>query len=198
MNVVKRGQLPPSRLVDSDAIEHGRELVTILGIVNRGGRCTEYGHVGGVKTGGKVVGNLTAHRQYHSVRLLKVENIHNSLVGELVEVEPVAHVIVGRHRFGIVVDHYRTPALALNSHQRIDRAPVKLNRATDAVGSRAEHHNRLVVMQILDIIGRCIVGHIQIVGLGRIFSAQRVNLLHHRDNAKALAHSTHHIRCLVR
>ena len=43
----------------------------------------------------KVVRNLTTCRHNHTMRCLKVDDVHNALEGELIEIETVAHVVIG-------------------------------------------------------------------------------------------------------
>ncbi len=168
--------------------------MAVLGIVDRAGRCAQYVDSAGVEAGGEVVGYLAAHREDGAVGLLQVDDVHHALKGELVEVEAVAGVVVGRHGLGIVVDHHRAPALFLDGHQGIDRAPVKLHRRADAVCARAEHYHRAVVVEVVDIVLGAVVGEVEIVGHGRILGCQGVYLLYHRHYAEglaALAHGKH-------
>ncbi len=115
--------------------------MSVLGIVDAFGRGAENIDSFGIQTHGQIIGNLTANTQNGAVRLLKVQNIHDSLKRQLIEIEPVAHVVVGRYGFRIVVDHHGAPALLLDRHQGIDRTPVEFNRGTDAVCSGSEDHN---------------------------------------------------------
>ncbi len=199
IDVVKRCQLPPAGLVDSYAVKHCRELMAVFRIVNRLGGSSENGHTGIIKTRGKIIGYLTAHRQYHAMRLLKVKNIHHAFIGKLVEIESVTHIIISRHSLGIVVNHHRAPALTLHGHKSVDRTPVKLYRATDAVSTRAEHYNRAVVVEIVHIVGSTVVSKIKVIGHRGIFGCKSVNLLHHRDYTERfaqppyLSHCTFHI-----
>ena len=88
-----------------------------------------------VETRGQIVGDLTTHRQYHAVGLLKVEYVHDSLECKLIEIEAVAEVVVGRYGLGVVVDHHRSPALFFDRKESIDRAPVELYRASYTVSA---------------------------------------------------------------
>ena len=49
---------------------------------------------------------------------LKVDDVHHALEGQLVEVEAVTHVVVGRHGLRVVVYHDRTPALLADGGPR--------------------------------------------------------------------------------
>jgi hypothetical protein len=59
---------------------------------------------------GDVVGDLPAHGQEDAERLLPLIDVEDPLEAELVEVEPVADVVVGRHGLRVVVDHDRRVA----------------------------------------------------------------------------------------
>ena len=194
VDVGQRGQLAPTRLVDTQRVEHRREFVSVFGVVYAVGRRAQYAHVLLVEARGQVVGYLSAGRENYAVRILEFENIHHPLEGQLVEVEAVAHVVVGRYRFGVVVDHYTAVALFANGIQGLHAAPVELNRRAYAVSTRTQYHNRLVVAQVLHIVGDAAVGQVQIVGLCRILGGQRVDLFHHGDDAERfteLAHPLH-------
>ncbi len=106
VDIFKTGKFAPAGLVYAQTVEHGREFVAVLGVVNALGRCAENVDVLLVEAHGEIVGNLAAHGEYHAVGHLEVENIHYALECELVEVQAVAHVIVGRYGLGIIVYHH--------------------------------------------------------------------------------------------
>ncbi|CUP62700.1 Uncharacterised protein [Segatella copri] len=54
----------------------------------------------------QVVWNLTTGRYDDTMRLLHLDDIHHTLEGQLVEVETVAHIVVGRYGLWVVVDHH--------------------------------------------------------------------------------------------
>ncbi len=135
------GQLFPTGLVDAELIEHGGELVAVLGAVDRHGRRAQNRDMTAVKLHRKVVGDLAADTHDHAARCLKIDDVHHALKRQLVEIEAVTHVIVRRHGLGIVVDHDRTVAEFAAGVGRVHRTPVKFNRRSDAVGSRAENHD---------------------------------------------------------
>ena len=92
-----------------------------------------------VELEGQIVRNLTAHRDDNSVRILELDDVHHSLEGQFVEIEPVAHVIVGGHGLRVVVDEHSPVALFLDRLQAGYRAPVEFNRGTDPVGPGAKN-----------------------------------------------------------
>ena len=122
---------------------------------------------------------------------LQFQNIHHTFIGQLVEIEAVAHIVVGRHSFRIIVDHDRTPPALFHGEKSVDRAPVEFHRAADTVCTRPEHHHRTVVVQILHVVCIAVICEVQIVGHSRILCGKRIDLLHHRDNAELFAQSAH-------
>ena len=80
------------------------------------------------------------------MRLLHLDDIHHTLEGQLVEVETVAHIVVGRYGLWVVVDHHRAPALLANGVQSLNATPVELYGRTDAVSTRTEYDDRTVVV----------------------------------------------------
>ena len=102
--------------------------MAVFGVIDALGGCAENVDALFVETHGQVVGYLAAYAQDCAVGLLKVEDIHHALECELVEIETVTHVVVGRHCLRIVVDHHRAPSLFLDGHKGIYGAPVELYR----------------------------------------------------------------------
>ena len=136
-----------------------------------------------VEAHGKVVRNLSAGRNYYTVGRLKVEDVKHALEGQFVEVETVAHVVVGRHGFGVVIDHYRTETFLPDGVQCLYTAPVEFYGRSDAVGSRSEYHYRTMVVLERNVVGNGAVGEVEVVGLCGIFGSEGVNLLHIGHNA---------------
>ena len=149
-----------------------------------------------VEAHGEVVRYLASGRHDYTVRLLKVDDVHDTFEGELVEIQTVAHIVVCRHGFRIIVDHYAAVAFRADGVQRLHSTPVELNRRTDAVGSRTEHDDAAVVVLEDDVALHSGVGHIQIVCLCRILGGKRVYLLHYRHDAVVLAQLAHNESCL--
>ena len=135
MHIVDCGQFLPFRLVYSEGIHYGRELMPVLCLVDA--LCTRPENIYTVlvEPERQIVRNLSSYRHDDSVRLLELVDVHDALECELVEIEPVAHVIVSGNRFGVVVDHNSPVAFLPDGVERIDGAPVKLHGTSDAVGT---------------------------------------------------------------
>ena len=71
----------------------------------------------------------------------KVNYVHHTLKGQLVEVEAVAHVIVGGNSLRVVVYHHRAVAFFADGLQGLHTAPVELYRRANAVGTGAKHND---------------------------------------------------------
>ena len=84
---------------------------------------------------GQVIRNLSTYRDNHTTRLLQIDDIKHTFEGEFVEVETVAHVVVGRYSLGVVVDHDGLVAQLAGGLYSIHRTPVELNGRTDAVST---------------------------------------------------------------
>ena len=70
--------------------------------------------------------------------------------------------------------------------QGIDATPVELDGATDTISTRAEDDHRATIPLIGDVVVRATIGEVEVVGLCRIFSCERVDLLDDRDDAELL------------
>ena len=173
-------------MIHSDTVEHGGEFVAVLGIVNALGGCSENVDVLGIETQGEIVRYLSAGGNNDSVRILQFKDIHHAFECQFVKVKPVTHIIVGRYGFGIIVDHHRTPSFLTDRIKRLHPAPVELHGRTDPVGTRTENDDGTMVTQVSDVVGCAAIGQVKIIGLCRIFGSQRIDLLHHGNNAQAL------------
>ena len=165
--------------------------MAVFGVVDILGTCSEDVHILGGKTRSKVVWNLTTGRENCAVRLLDIDDIHHTFKCKFVEIETVAHIIIGRYCLGVVVYHHRAPTLFFHCLKRIHTTPVKFHRTTDAICARTEHYHALSIAFILNIILAAIVGEIEIVGHGGELACKGVDLLHHRGDSMRLAKRAH-------
>ncbi|EJP32999.1 hypothetical protein HMPREF1146_0001 [Prevotella sp. MSX73] len=191
LDVVERGEGAPGRLVDAQFVEHGRELVAVFGTVDVDGRRAEDGHILPVELHGEVVGYLSAHAHDDALGLFEVDDVEHALLGEFVEIEAVAHVVVGGDGLGVVVDHDGLVAQTACRGDGVDRTPVKLHRRADAVGSRTEHHHRLLVVAVGHVVALGMVGGIEIVGEFGMLAAHGLYALDGRHDVHPLAPGAH-------
>ena len=68
VNIGEAGELPPAGLVDPEAVEHGGELMSVLGVINVLGLRPEDGDALGVELEGKIIGDLSARREDDTAR----------------------------------------------------------------------------------------------------------------------------------
>ncbi len=186
-------ELAPLGLVDAELIEELGELEAVLGPVDARRRRPQDAHAGLVAAKGDVVGDLPAHGQEDAQRFFLLVDIEDALEAELVEIEPVADVVVGRYRLRIVVDHDRRVAELLEGQGGVDAAPVELDRGPDAVRARAEDHDlagTAVAVAERDVVLAAVVGHVEVIRLGRVLGGQGVDLLHGREEAGVLPPSS--------
>ena len=130
---------------------------------------------------------MTACAYNYTFGLLQFNYVHGTLKRKLVEKQPVAHIVIGAHCFGIKIDHYTPVTFVPGSSKRIYRTPVELNRTSDTVSARTKYYNRFAIFFRNNIMCRTIIRHVQIVGLSRIFGSKRVNLLDIRQDSKRFA-----------
>ena len=145
MDILHRSQCAPFRLIHPNAVQHGREFITVLSIINALGTGTEDIYILRIQTESQIIGNLATGRYNDSVRILQFENIHHTLESQLVKVQTVAHIIVGRNRFGIIINHDTAVTLLTDSLQSLHATPVKFHRRTDAVSTRTQYHDGFMV-----------------------------------------------------
>ena len=81
--------------------------------------------------------------------------------------------------------------------QCLHAAPVEFHGGSDAVSTRTEHDDRAAVVGKVDVALHTGVGHVEVVGLSRIFGGKGINLFHDRQDAVVLAEAAHDEQCLV-
>ena len=87
--------------------------MSIFRAIDVGRLGTENAHIVVRKFEREIVGYLSAGGDDDGLRLLELDDIKHALERELIKIKPVRHIVVGRHRFGIRINHDRAIALAL-------------------------------------------------------------------------------------
>ena len=187
VKILTAGQLHPLRLVDIQRIHNRRELVTVLRPVDVARRSAEDGDMMHIQTDSQVVRNLASHRHYIAVRSLEVTDVEHTFQRQFLEIQPVADIIVRRYGFRVVVYHHPSPASLADGLQGCNRAPVKLDRRTDAVSSGAEHNHRTAVLFKFDVVITAVIGEIKIICKGREFCGKGIYLFDARHDAPSLS-----------
>src|SRR5688500_7376497 len=90
---------------------------------------------------------------------------------------------------GTYVNHDCLEARLAKGADRADRAPIELDRRTDAVHSRAKHHDTVVVER--DVMFAGVVSEVEVVGEGRELGSDGVDLLHEGGDTRLETHATY-------
>lgn len=188
LGLVETGELLPQRLVDSDLVQHSRELVSVLGGVDHLGGGTVDLDVLSVKLESDVVGGLTSHREHHTRRSLGVVNVEDGLERDVLKVESIGLVVIGRNRLGVVVDHDRLEAQLSQRSDSSHRTPIELDRRTNSVHTRTKNHDTVVLER--DVVLGGVVGGVEVVGERGELGSDRIDLLDERSNAGILSKSS--------
>ena len=118
------------------------------------------------------------------MRILQFQNIHHTFKSQFVEVQAIAHIVVCRYSFRIIINHHAAPSFFTNSIQSLHTAPVKFYGRTDTISAGSQYDNGFMVAQVMNIICHTAISKIQIIGLCRIFGCQSIDLLHYRKNTR--------------
>ena len=180
-------------MVDAEFVEHRREFVAVFGAVDVDGRSAEHGNALPIEFHRQIVGNLTADRHDDASRLLQINDVEHALQGQFVEIEAVAHIVVSRDGFGVVIDHNRLVAQLPRRVDGVHRTPVELDARTDAIGARTEYDDGFFIMIIRNVVRspRVFVREIQIIRQFGMLGSDGRNALHRRHNATILAVLAH-------
>ncbi|GKT92902.1 LOW QUALITY PROTEIN: hypothetical protein Ct61P_10752 [Colletotrichum tofieldiae] len=120
-------------LVDANGIQHARELVTVLGVVNHLGRGAENLDASAVQRQGDVVGGLSTHGTEDTGSVLQLVNVEDALQTDDFEIKLVGLVVISAHGLRVVIDHDGLEAILAESANGADGAPVELDGGTDTV-----------------------------------------------------------------
>ena len=198
VHILQRGKFLPFRLIHAQRVHDTGEFVAVFRPVDILRLRTQNGDVVRRKAQRQVVRDLSAHRNHHAVRCFQFDDIHHPFKGEFIEIQAVAHVVVGGNRFGVIVDEHTPPSPLPQGIQAGYGAPVEFYRTADAVGTGSQHNNRTAIFLIINIIDRAIVSKIQVIGLGRELGGKGINLLDDRQDAQLFSAGTDLVHIVVR
>ncbi len=100
----------------------------------------------------QVIRYLTTHRNDDTTRRLQLDHIEHALQRKFVEIQAVAHVVVGRNGLRVVVNHDRFVTQLASGVDGVNRTPVELNRRTDTVSTRTEYYHRFLIIIIINVV----------------------------------------------
>jgi hypothetical protein len=103
--IVLGSQQGPRRLLDSQGVQHARELTPILSTFDITSIRAQNIHARLGEVASKVVRNLSANRNDKTGRCLAFVNVQNAFETQLFKIQLVTLVIVRTHSFWVVVDN---------------------------------------------------------------------------------------------
>ena len=116
------------------------ESLAVLCQVDRIGRCPDDWRPGGLELPGELQGRLPAVLYDHPLRLFLVDNLHDILERQGLEIQPVGGVVIRRNRLGIAIDHDRFIARLTQCQRGMYATVVELDALPDAVRATAQDH----------------------------------------------------------
>ena len=165
--------------------------MTVFRTVDRKRRSSQYRYRLTVKLHRQVIRYLSTYWYNDTTRLLQINHVKYTFKWKFVKIQTVAHIIVGRNRFGVVVDHDRLVTQFARSLNSVHRAPVKFNRATDTVSARTQYDYWFLILIIVYIVTFHCIRHIQIVSQFRMFGSNRIDAFYCRKNPHSFTMSTY-------
>ena len=156
------------RLAQAQRVQQLLETLAVFRCVDHVRAGTNDGHAGGFEAECELQRRLAAILHDHTQRFFLVHNLQHIFQRERLEVQAVAGVVVGRHGFGIAVDHDGFVTILAHGERRVHAAVVKLDALADAVGTATEHHDLLVVgrLGLALTVAVAFVRGIQVGGVG--------------------------------
>ena len=134
----------------------------------------------------QIVRNLSAYWYNDTTRLFQVNHIKHTFKWKFVKVQTVAHIIVGRNRFGVIVNHDWFVTQLACSLYSVYRTPVKFYGRTDAVCTWSQYDYWFFILIVINIVTCSGIGHVQIVGQFRMFRRNGVDALYSRKYVQRL------------
>ncbi len=129
------------RLVDAQLAAQRMEAVAVLRTVDRRGRRPPDRHARPIQPPRQLQRRLPAELHDHAFGLLVLDEVHDVLERQRLEVQPVGGVVVGRDGLGVRVHHDRLEPGIPQRPDGVDRGVVELHALTDPVRTRAEDHD---------------------------------------------------------
>ncbi len=193
LGLLERRGRRAGRIGDLQAVEQGGETVAVLGEIDGLGLRAHDGDAGRLEPPRQVDGGLPAQRHDHAHGPLDLDDVHDILEGERLEVQPVARVVVGGDGLGVAVHHDGLEPRRLQRVRRVAAAVVELDALADAVGTSGEDHHaglgRLVPLRR----PAALVGEVVVAAASRSGTRAGVDGLHERTHAQHAADGAHDI-----
>ena len=200
--LVERVGVASGRIGDLQAVEHLGEAVAVLGQVDGIGARAHERHARFLQGARQLERRLPAQRGHDAVGPLHVDDVHDVLEGERLEIQLVGRVVVGRDRLGIAVHHDGLVARLVQRIARMHAAVVELDALPDAVGPRPQDERlglgparrrssfwRNVSPPLA--FSSCVVGLVVVGGRARELGSAGVDGLERGHDAERLAAGAH-------
>ena len=150
-----------------------REAPTILGEVDRIGRRAENRDAGIEQRQRQLQRRLPAELDdaghLAACLALSLDDRHDVLERQRLEVQTIGRVVVGRDRFGVAVHHHRLEPFLAEAEDGVEAAVVELDALADAVGAAPEDDDLLLRrrLRLVDLLVRAVHVRRERLELGR-------------------------------
>ena len=161
------GDAPALRPLDGEPLQQLVEPLPVLRHVDGLGAGAQDGDTVAVQELGEFDGRLAAEGHHHAHRLFHLDDVHDILGEQGLEVQAVGGVIVRGDGLRVVVDDDYLISQLLQGPDAVDGGVVELDALADADGAGAQHHDDgLAAAGEGPGFAELVKGRIEIGGLG--------------------------------
>ena len=186
-------------LLQPQLVDQSGKAFAVFGQVDRIGRRSQDGNPRLFERASELERRLAAelddHARQRALRHFDVQDFEHVLDRQRFEIEAVRRVVIGRHRFGVAVDHDRFIARILEREAGVATAIVEFDPLPDPVRPAAQDHDLLAVARVRLILGlakaRRFISRIEIGGLRLEFGGAGVDRLVDGAHAQLVTQSAH-------
>mmetsp|Transcript_12100 Transcript_12100/g.28762 ORF Transcript_12100/g.28762 Transcript_12100/m.28762 type:complete len:364 (-) Transcript_12100:108-1199(-) len=139
--LLQGGELRPPRLIHTQSVAQLAEPQAVLAGVNLVHGSAQDTAASSVQPHRQVVRHLPANRDDNTVRILKVVDVLDHLLRQLLEVQSVRLVVVSGHRLRVAVDDNSLATQVSHGPDRGYAAPIELHRRPNAIATAAKNHD---------------------------------------------------------
>ena len=143
---------PARGLWNAEIPQQLRKPAAVFGQVDRIRRRAENLHAGGLQRERQLQRRLAAELDQAgdiaAGAALALDDRHHVFERQRLEIQPVGRVVVGRHGFGIAVDHHRFEPGVAQRKRRVTAAVVELQPLPDPVGPAPENDDLALARRV--------------------------------------------------
>ena len=132
---------PALGTLDVEALQQLIEALPVLGHVDGLGTGAQDGDAVAVEVLGELDGRLAAEGHHHAHGLFHLDDVHDILGEQRLEIQPVGGIVVGGDGLGVVVDDDDLVAQLLERPDAVDGGVIELDALADPDGTGAQHHD---------------------------------------------------------